>query len=170
METAVSFRVATCEFPDRADAATAMWRRLEAELAGTPVDLLVLPELAGVDSFWVSPDFDDAVWRQAVSIHATISEELERIAANRIVGTRALEVDRRRWNETFLWKSESGLARGRPKAWLPEQEEAGRQPGSTGDRRTSFRCGMASFASRSSYAPRSWSVQRHAVSGRPGFS
>jgi N-carbamoylputrescine amidase len=122
METAVSFRVATCEFPDRADAATAMWRRLEAELAGTPVDLLVLPELAGVDSFWVSPDFDDAVWRQAVSIHATISEELERIAANRIVGTRALEVDRRRWNETFLWKSESGLARGRPKAWLPEQE------------------------------------------------
>jgi hypothetical protein len=32
-----------------------MWRRLEAELAGTPVDLPVLPEPAGVDSFLGEP-------------------------------------------------------------------------------------------------------------------
>jgi hypothetical protein len=48
----MTFRVATCEFPDRADAAKAMWRPFEEELDKVPVDLLVLPELAGLDSFW----------------------------------------------------------------------------------------------------------------------
>lgn len=118
----MSFRIATCEFPDRAADAKAMWRRLEAELVGTPVDLLVLPEFAGVDSFWTNPDFDQTVWRQALAIHATIADELKHIAARRIVGTRVVENDGRRWNETFLWKPETGLMRGRPKAWLPQQE------------------------------------------------
>ncbi len=116
------FRVATCEFPDRSNAAAPAWRRLEDALARAPVDLLVLPELAGVDTFWANPDFDEAAWRQAVAIHATVANELKRLAAKRIVGTRAVESDGRRWNETFLWKPETGLLRGRAKAWLPEQE------------------------------------------------
>lgn len=118
----MSFRIATCEFPDRAADAKSMWRFLEDGLAGTPVDLLVLPELAGVDSFWESPDFDDATWRRAVAIHATMAEELKHIAARRIMGTRAVDVDGLRWNESFLWKPKVGLVRGRPKAWLPQQE------------------------------------------------
>ncbi|MGY3581703.1 N-carbamoylputrescine amidase [Bradyrhizobium sp. USDA 4341] len=122
MEDMVIIRVATCEFPDRRDMATAMWSRLECELAKAPVDLLVLPELAGVDSFWESPVFSEVVWRQAVATHAKISDELKRLTAKRILGTPAVEVDTRRWNETFLWKPESGLVRGRPKAWLPQQE------------------------------------------------
>jgi len=119
----VSFRIATCEFPDRADEARAMWNRLASELARAPADLLVLPELAGVDSFWTSPVFKEDAWRRSVAIHATIGDELKRLAAKRVVGTRAVEVDGRRWNETFLWKAETGLMRGRPKAWLPQQEE-----------------------------------------------
>ncbi|WFU78195.1 carbon-nitrogen hydrolase family protein [Bradyrhizobium sp. CIAT3101] len=118
----MGFRIATCEFPDRADAAKAAWQRLQDELSAQPADLLVLPELAGVDSFWASPTFDDIVWREAVTVHAGISDELRRLGAKRILGTRAVEVDGRRWNETFLWKPDIGLQRGRPKAWLPEQE------------------------------------------------
>ncbi len=53
----MTFLIATCEFPDRADQADGMWQRLAVELDTSPVDLLVLPELAGVDSFWSSPDF-----------------------------------------------------------------------------------------------------------------
>jgi N-carbamoylputrescine amidase len=121
VEDTVTFRVATCEFPDQSSAAAAAWGRLEDEFARVPVDLLVLPELAGVDSFWENPDFDEVAWRQAVAIHATIADELKRLAAKRIVGTRAVEVDGRRWNETFLWKPGTGLSRGRAKAWLPEQ-------------------------------------------------
>ncbi|QHP66381.1 carbon-nitrogen hydrolase family protein [Bradyrhizobium sp. LCT2] len=122
MEETVPFRVATCEFPDRINEVPAMWRRLESEFAKAPVDLFVLPELAGVDSFWENPVFSEVVWRQAVTTHAKISDELKRLAAKRILGTRAVELDTRRWNETFLWKPESGLVRGRPKAWLPQQE------------------------------------------------
>ena len=68
----MAFRIATTDFPDRADQAAEMWQRLAAEFAKSPVDLLVLPELAGVDSFWSSPTFEDAVWRQAVAAHATL--------------------------------------------------------------------------------------------------
>src|ERR1700742_958450 len=39
MEGTMSFRIATCDFPDRASDARAMWRRLEDQLAGMPVDL-----------------------------------------------------------------------------------------------------------------------------------
>ena len=118
----MAFRVATCDFPDRAEAAGETWRLLRRELERRPVDLLVLPELAGVDSFWESPVFDQAVWRQAVSAHAAIGDDLKGLAARRIVGTRAIEADGRRWNETFLWTAERGLVGGRPKAWLPQQE------------------------------------------------
>jgi N-carbamoylputrescine amidase len=121
-EHTMGFRIATCDFPDRAADAKAMWGRLEDKLARAPVDLLVLPEFAGVDSFWSSPDFDAAVWQRAVTVHASIADELKCIAARRIIGTRVVESDGRRWNETFLWTPESGLVRGRPKAWLPEQE------------------------------------------------
>jgi N-carbamoylputrescine amidase len=118
----MTFLVATCDFPDRTDQADAMWQRLAAEFDKSPVDLLVLPELAGVDSFWTSPTFDEAVWRQAVAIHATIEQHLQSIAAKRIVGTRAVADGGKRWNETFLWTPERGLVRGRAKALLPQQE------------------------------------------------
>ena len=78
----MTFLIATCEFPDRADQADGMWQRLAVELGKSPVDLLVLPELAGVDSFWSSPTFDEAVWRRAVAVHATLDEHLRRIAAS----------------------------------------------------------------------------------------
>ena len=69
-EASMTFLISTCELPDRADLADEMWQRLAAEFDKSPVDLLVLPELAGVDSFWSSPTFDEAVWRQAAAIHA----------------------------------------------------------------------------------------------------
>ena len=53
----MTFLIATCEFPDRADQADAMWQRLAAEFDTSPVDLLVLPELAGVEQFLEQPRF-----------------------------------------------------------------------------------------------------------------
>src|SRR6185369_4074168 len=84
-EASMTFLIATCEFPDRADLAAGMWQRLAGEFEKSPVDLLVLPELAGVDSFWTSPTFNEAVWRQAAATHATLEEHLRPIAAKRIV-------------------------------------------------------------------------------------
>ena len=118
----MTFLISTCEFPDQADMAAGMWRRLAIEIGKKPVDLLVLPELAGVDSFWSSPTFDEAVWRHAAATHAALEEHLRPIAARRIVGTRAVAEGAKRWNETFLWTPERGLVRGRAKALLPQQE------------------------------------------------
>jgi N-carbamoylputrescine amidase len=118
----MSFRLATCEFPDEAASAEAMWRCLERTLTQRPVDLLVLPELAGVDSFWGSSLFDAGIWHEAVGIHAKIAEKLEPLRAKRIVGTRALEQAGQRWNQAFLWTPEDGLTGGRCKAWLPQEE------------------------------------------------
>jgi N-carbamoylputrescine amidase len=121
-EASMTFLIATCEFPDRADLAAGMWQRLAGEFEKSPVDLLVLPELAGVDSFWPTPTVNEAVWRQAAATHATLEEHLRPIAAKRIVGTRAVAEGAKRWNETFLWTPERGLVRGRAKALLPQQE------------------------------------------------
>jgi N-carbamoylputrescine amidase len=121
-EASMMFLISTCEFPDQADMAAGMWRRLAIEIGKKPVDLLVLPELAGVDSFWSNPTFDEAVWRQAAATHAMLEEHLRPIAARRIVGTRAVAEGARRWNETFLWTPERGLVRGRAKALLPQQQ------------------------------------------------
>jgi N-carbamoylputrescine amidase len=121
-EASMTFLIATCDFPDRTDQAAGMWQRLAAEFDKSPVELLVLPELAGVDSFWTSPTFDEAVWRQAVATHEMIEQHLRPIGARRIVGTHAVAEGARRWNETFLWTPERGLVRGRAKAMLPQQE------------------------------------------------
>lgn len=116
-------KITVCEFPDEAAAADAAWDRLAHTLAGAPTDLLVLPELADGDSFWTSPDFDGAIWREAVDRHAKLPEQLRRLAARRVLGTRAVERDGQRLNETFLWTAGRGLVPGRTKAWLPQQHK-----------------------------------------------
>jgi N-carbamoylputrescine amidase len=115
-------KITVCEFPDEAAAFGPAWDHLEQALKAEPTDFLLLPELAAAESFWRSPKFDLAVWHEAVAAHAKLSTRLERLSARRIVGTRAVEINRRRLNESFLWTATRGLMPGRSKAWLPEQE------------------------------------------------
>jgi len=51
-------RIAVSEFPDAAADADAGWTVLEHKLKAAPVDLLILPELAGAGSIWTGPMFD----------------------------------------------------------------------------------------------------------------
>ena len=152
----MTFIVAACEFPDRADLATGMWRRLAVELGQSPVDLLVLPELAGVDSFWSSPTFDEAVWRQAAAAHETLEEHLRPIAAKRIVGTRAVaEAQSDGTRPSYGRRSEGWFAAG-PRRCCRSRKAAGKKPGSTAARNTPKPCAMASSASAKWCAPNSW--------------
>jgi hypothetical protein len=96
-------RITVCEFPDDAAAFDRAWDRLKQELDAKPTELLVLPELAAVESFWSSPTFDAAVWRATVASHAQLPAQLRRLAAQRVLGTRAVEINRRRLNQSFLW-------------------------------------------------------------------
>jgi N-carbamoylputrescine amidase len=116
-------KITVCDFPDAAAEAGSAWDHLAGVLAAAPTDLLVLPELADADSFWTSPDFDEAIWREAVARHARLPEQLQRLAARRVLGSRAVEVNGQRLNESFLWTADRGLVPGRPKAWLPQQNK-----------------------------------------------
>jgi len=116
-------RITVCELPDDVSALEPAWDRLARALDAAPTNLLVLPELAGAGSFWTRPEFDQAIWREAVARHAQLPARLKSLAASRVLGTRAVETDGRRLNESFLWTAAHGLQPGRAKAWLPEQEE-----------------------------------------------
>jgi N-carbamoylputrescine amidase len=50
-------KITVCELPDSVSASAAAWSGLAGMLAGVETDLLVLPELAGIGSFWTSPTF-----------------------------------------------------------------------------------------------------------------
>lgn len=116
-------KITVCEFPDDVAEAGRAWDRLAQTLEAEPTDLLVLPELAAAGSFWTRPIFDPAIWSEAVAAHAQLPAPLQRLAARRVLGTRAVEKDGRRLNESFLWTTTGGLVPGRTKAWLPEQEQ-----------------------------------------------
>jgi len=112
-----------CELlDDDDDAFDAAWERLVRRLADEPVDVLVLPELAGVDSFWRLPAFDAGRWQRVVGRQVRFTARLPRLAARRVIGTVAEDHGGRRLNRTFTWTPEGGLVRGRAKAWLPEED------------------------------------------------
>jgi len=113
-------KVTVCEFPDDTAAIATAWDHLATTLAAAPTDLLVLPELVATASFWTQPDFDAAVWSDAVARHAALPAQFARLAARRVLGTRAVESGGQRLNESFLWTAARGLVPGRSKAWLPQ--------------------------------------------------
>lgn len=116
-------KIAVCEVPDEA-MPSAAWDRLLSILAGTASDLLVLPELAGTRAFWVDPQFDPAVWREAIQQTAVVVDAVKGFGARRVIGSRAVEKDGRRLNESYLWTADSGFVAGRSKAWFPQMKGA----------------------------------------------
>jgi hypothetical protein len=96
-------KITVCEFPDEAAGFEPAWDSLKETLEAEPTDFLLLPEFAAAESFWSSPRFDLAIWHETVAKHAQLSKQLERLSARRIVGTRAVETNQRRLNESFLW-------------------------------------------------------------------
>ncbi|RKP52752.1 carbon-nitrogen hydrolase family protein [Trinickia fusca] len=117
-------KLTVCELPDDPAAMDAAWDHLERTLKAEPTDVLVLPEFAGVSSFWTRPTFDAHVWREAVALQAQLPERFARLAARRVLGSRVVEVDGRRLNQSFLWTPTEGFQAGRAKAWLPQEEGA----------------------------------------------
>lgn len=88
------------------------WQAL-AELS--PVDLLVLPELAFMPWLCASRDVDRAAWDDA-----SANQHLERLAGLNvrvIIGTRATG----RFNEAFCWTAETGLRVVHTKTFLPDE-------------------------------------------------
>lgn len=84
-------KITVCEFPDDVAEVDRAWDHLARVLEAEPTDLLVLPELAAAGGFWTEPTFDQAVWDEAVARHALLASQLQRLAAGRVLGTRAVD-------------------------------------------------------------------------------
>jgi N-carbamoylputrescine amidase len=121
-------KITICELPDSTAESALAWGELVAALADVQTDLLVLPELAGIDSFWRTPRFEMATWQASVARQRTVDAAVASLVTSsrvrRVVGSRAVDQDGKRLNQAFLWTPHGGLMAGRSKAWFPEQEDA----------------------------------------------
>ncbi len=115
-------KITVADFPNDAPGIAEQWERLAAFLAFAPTDVLVLPEMVAAPGFWVSPKFDETVWRAAVGAHEAMGAHLEKLKAKYILTTRPVERGGKRLNETFVWARRQAARGQRAKAWLPQQE------------------------------------------------
>jgi len=118
-------RVTVCELPHEPAALEAQWSALCEHTTEHRAELVLLPELAMVDPVWELEQFDEARWEAAELLGEAWLARLAELGAEYVVGTRPVTVDRRRFNQGFLWSS-VGVAPLRRK-WLLPDEPGGRE-------------------------------------------
>lgn len=114
-------RVTVCELPQEPLALATAWAGLCRHVARRAPALVLLPEFALVDAVWESERFDAARWGAALAQGEALLERLPELGAARVVGTRPVERDGRRYNEGYLWSREGGLVPLRRKYFLPAE-------------------------------------------------
>jgi N-carbamoylputrescine amidase len=117
-------RVTVCELPQEPLALAAAWDGLCRYVSRHGSDLVLLPEFAMVDAVWDAERFDAERWAEALAQGDTVLEQLPRLGAERVVGTRPTSEQGRRFNEGYLWSKRGGLAPLRRKYFLPAEPGA----------------------------------------------
>ena len=114
-------RVTVCELPHERDALVVRWAALCEHTRVNGSQLVVLPELAGVEPVWESPHFDPARWDAIETSSDWHVRRLPDLAAEYVVGTRPVRVNGRRLNQGYLWSAARGVQPLRGKYFLPEE-------------------------------------------------
>ena len=114
-------RVTVCELPQEPLALATAWAGLCRHVARRAPALVLLPEFALVDAVWESERFDAARWGAALAQGEALLERLPELGAARVVGTRPVERDGRRYNEGYLWSRDGGPVPLRRKYFLPAE-------------------------------------------------
>lgn len=114
-------RVTVCELPQEPSALAAAWTELCRHVSRHESELVLLPEFAMVDAVWEAERFDAGRWAEALAQADTLLEQLHKLEAERVVGTRPTSEQGRRFNEGFLWSQDAGLAPLRRKYFLPSE-------------------------------------------------
>jgi N-carbamoylputrescine amidase len=114
-------RVTVCELPQEPLALAAAWDGLCRYVSRHGSDLVLLPEFAMVDAVWDAERFDAARWAEALVQGDSLLEQLPKVGAERVVGTRPTSDQGRRFNQGYLWSKRGGLAPLRRKYFLPAE-------------------------------------------------
>jgi N-carbamoylputrescine amidase len=117
-------RVTVCELPQEPVALAAAWDGLCRHVSRHGSDLVLLPDFAMVDAVWDAERFDAARWAEALAQADTLLEQLPRLGAERVVGTRPTSDQGRRFNQGYVWSKRGGLAPLRRKYFLPAEPGA----------------------------------------------
>ncbi|MEA2328102.1 MAG: N-carbamoylputrescine amidase, partial [Thermoanaerobaculia bacterium] len=140
-------RVTVCELPHEPEALAAAWTALCDHTMRHASELVLLPEFAMVEPVWQDETFDANRWTAAQSLSDVWRHRLPELNAAYVVGTRPITIDRRPFNQGFLW-SASALMPLRRKFYLPD--EPGNWEARWFDRGDSdfpdYRAGACSFA------------------------
>ena len=113
-------RVTVCELPHESEALADAWAALCEHTAQHSSELVLLPEFAMVDPLWQDETFDTARWAAAQMLGEVWSHRLAELGDTYVVGTRPVTIDRRPFNQGFLW-SAAGLMPLRRKFYLPDE-------------------------------------------------
>jgi N-carbamoylputrescine amidase len=115
-------RVTVCELPDGGAAFEPAWRELAQHVRAERSDIVLLPELPGYPWMADLPEFDAAIWREAVRGHETLIGRLPQLGARIVLGTRPAETARGRVNQSFAWTARRGVVPIHEKRYLPDEE------------------------------------------------
>jgi N-carbamoylputrescine amidase len=119
-------RVTVCELPHEPQALAAAWAALCRHTSRNRSELVLLPEFALVDAVWEGERFDQARWAAALAQSDLLVPRLPDLHVEHVVGTRAVSLDGRRFNEGYVWSAAAGMTSLRRKFFLPD-EPGGRE-------------------------------------------
>lgn len=97
------------------------WQGLAEHVGRESSELVVLPEMPFYYWFCAQPKFDPKVWKEAVEEHRLWVGRLRELGVPVVLGSRPVEVGRRRLNEGFVWTRKGGARGVHFKSYLPDE-------------------------------------------------
>ena len=114
-------KVTICQLPDDRAAYDKAWADLLAHVKAEGSDLVLLPEMPAYSWFAHQPDFDPAVWQEAVAAHDRLLFGLHSFGRTAVLGTRPISRGELHINEGFGWTAQTGYQRAHDKYYFPEE-------------------------------------------------
>jgi N-carbamoylputrescine amidase len=97
------------------------WQALREHATSHASELVLLPEFAALEPVWDAPAFDAERWAAVSALADVWLRRLPELGSAYVVGTRPVTRNDRRYNEGFLWSSQSGVTPLRSKRFMPDE-------------------------------------------------
>jgi N-carbamoylputrescine amidase len=117
-----TFKVAVCDVAADLQTGSAEWGSLCDAVAREEPDLLLLSELPFGPWISFGASFDKVHWERSLEVHTEGLDQLGRLGAKAVAGTRPRCLESRCVNEAFLYTRDSGLRGVHTKQYFPNED------------------------------------------------